>query len=177
MAENNNNLGGMKKFILSIFAMLFMAFIFTACEKQSSTKKPEVTQYAQQIANGQKTGTLYSISIRCGHTISECGGNCSVTPYGHVDCQGTGNHCEKTANIIVTPVSASLYTATTQDSTDLTSDPYFSMPARSLYTGMDNSGLPRWLNIPAQFVLRDSTTRLFTFNGVFFSQQQVYKNQ
>ena len=51
------------------------------------------------------------------------------------------------------------------------------MPARSLYTGMDDTGLPRWLNIPAQFVLRDSTTRLFTFNGVFFSQQQVYKNQ
>ncbi len=66
---------------------------------------------------------------------------------------------------------------TTQDSTDLTSDPYFNMPARSLYTGMDDTGLPRWLNIPAQFVLRDSTTRLFTFTGVFFSQQQVYKNQ
>ena len=50
------------------------------------------------------------------------------------------------------------------------------MPSRSLYTGMDDSGAPRWLNIPAQLSLRDSITRVFTFTGVYFSQQQVYKN-
>ena len=79
--------------------------------------------------------------------------------------------------IVAQQSSDSFKAKTTQDSTDLTSAPYFNMPVRSLYTGMDDSGLPRWLNIPAQFVLRDSATRLFTFNGVFFSQQQVYKNQ
>lgn len=167
----------MKKFSFIISVMLFACFSFMACEKQEKTADTEKVHCAQEIQNPTKTGTLFSISTRCGHTISECGGNCTVTPFGHVDCQGTGNHCEKTANILVVPTTGSLYTATTQDSTDLTSDPYFSMPARSLYTGMDDTGLPRWLNIPAQFVLRDSTTRLFTFTGVFFSQQQVYKNQ
>ena len=98
-------------------------------------------------------------------------------PYGHADCQGAGNHCTMSANILVEPVSSSLYTATTQDSTDLTSEEFFNMPARSLYTGMDEAGSPRWLNIPAQLSIRDSVTRVFTFNGVFFSQQQVYKNQ
>ena len=166
----------------SIYAFLLcfsmVTVILVACEKREHlVEDANIVYYAQELPNEQKTGTLFSMTIRCGHTISECGGNCMSAPYGHVDCQGGGNHCEMSSNILVVPVSAGLYTATTQDSTDLTSDPYFNMPARSLYTGMDDTGLPRWLNIPAQFVLRDSATHLFTFNGVFFSQQQVYKNQ
>ena len=166
----------MKKNLFYYFLYIFLTS-FMACNKITSNNEVEKIHLAQELPSEQKTGVLFLISTRCGHTISECGGNCGSTPFGHVDCQGTGSNCEVSASILVTPSSASFYTATTQDSTDLTSDPYFSMPDRSLYTGMDDTGLPRWLNIPAQFVLRDSTTRLFTFTGVFFSQQQVYKNQ
>ena len=168
----------MKQSIHAILLCFFMlTALFVACEKREHpVKDANIVYYAQEVPNEQKTGTLFYMTIRCGHTYSECGGTCMPSPYGHVDCQGIGTNCEMSSNILVVPVSAGLYTATTQDSTDLTSAPYFNMPARSLYTGMDDTGLPRWLNIPAQFVLRDSTTRLFTFTGVFFSQQQEYKN-
>ena len=167
----------MFKYFFSISVLLLaIAFSFMSCEKREHLD-PVHEQWAQEIPNAKKTGTLFSIGIMCGHTISECGGNCLPPSIGgHADCQGAGKHCVVAANILVVPVGSSLYTATTQDSTDLTSEEFFNMPSRSLYTGMDDSGAPRWLNIPAQLSLRDSITRVFTFTGVYFSQQQVYNN-
>ena len=151
-----------------------------SCEKSQTliSNVGDEMNRAELISSGQKSGTSYNVSLLCGHPAAGCPGCVNLGGVtSHIDCQGGGNQCTTSATVSVQLVSANLYTATTQDSTDLTSEPYFNMPARSLYTGMDDSGLPRWLNIPAQFVLRDSTTRLFTFTGVFFSQQQVYKNQ
>lgn len=164
---------------LPVMMTLCMTFLlFTACEKRQAGENL-YDHTAQLIPDNRKTGSLYSINTSCGHTASQCPNGCIHTPSGsfHVDCQGWGNTCAKVASLYVVSVSGGLYTATTQDSTDLTSEEFFNMPARSLYTGLDNSGAPRWLNIPAQLSLRDSVTRVFTFNGVFFSQQQVYKNK
>lgn len=168
----------MFKYFLSIFVLLCaIAFSFISCEKREHFVSDN-EHWAQEIPNAQKTGTLFSIGTLCGHTVSECGGNCLPPPYsGHVDCQGYGRHCTMAATVLVVPATSSLYTATTQDSTDLTSEEFFNMPARSLYTGMDETGTPRWLNIPAQLSIRDSVTRLFTFNSVHFTNYQEYKNQ
>lgn len=166
-----------KKFLFISVLLTAILFSFMACEKRE-TLKIDTEHWAQEIPNDKKTGTLYSIGTLCGHTISECGGNCMPPLFGgHVDCQGSGTHCTMSATMLVVPATSTLYTATTQDSTDLTNEEFFNMPARSLYTGMDESGLPCWLNIPAQLSIRDSVTRLFTFSGVYFSDQQVYKNQ
>lgn len=169
----------MRKLYLGM-AMIMAVMGLLSCEKSQNviSNVGDEMNRAELISSGQKSGTLYNVSIQVGHPAAGCPGcvNYNGQIY-HVDCQGSGNICTSSGIINVVPVAANLYTATTQDSTDLTSAPYFNMPARSLYTGMDDTGLPRWLNIPAQFVLRDSTTRLFTFTGVFFSQQQVYKNQ
>lgn len=167
-----------KLYLGMVMIMAVMGLI--SCEKSQTltSNVGDEMNRAELISNGQKSGTLYNVSIQVGHPAAGCPG--CVTNMGqtyHIDCQGHGTTCNVSGIVNVVPATGSLYTATTQDSTDLTSDPYFNMPARSLYTGMDDTGLPRWLNIPAQFVLRDSTTRLFTFMGVFFSQQQVYKNQ
>ena len=164
-----------------LFSAIIIVIVFmTSCEKSKNISSDPIDEWnrAELINNGLRTGTLYNVSFQCGHSGATCPG--CVTRNGqtfHVDCQGQGTLCSSSSIVNVQLASGNIYTATTQDSTDLTSAPYFNMPARSLYTGMDDSGLPRWLNIPAQFVLRDSTTRLFTFNGVFFSQQQIYKNQ
>ena len=169
----------MRKLYLGM-AMIMAVMGLISCEKSQNviSNVGDEMNRAELISSGQKSGTLYSMSIQVGHSAAGCPGCVNVEGHTvHVDCQGAGNLCTTSAIVSVQLVSANLYTATTQDSTDLTSEPYFNMPARSLYTGMDDTGPPRWLNIPAQFVLRDSTTRLFTFTGVFFSQQQVYKNQ
>ena len=168
----------MFKHFLSIFVLLCaISLSFFSCEKRESLTI-DSEHWAQEIPNAKKTGTLFSISMQCGHTISECGGNCNMSPFGgHVDCQGHGNHCTMSATMLVEPATATLYTGITQDSTDLTSEEFFNMPARSLYMGLDNAGAPHWLNIPAQLSIRDSVTRLFTFQGLYFSDQQIYKNQ
>lgn len=166
-----------KNFISFFVLLCAITFLFMSCEKRESLTI-DSEHWAQKIPNAKKTGTLFSIGTLCGHTISECGGNCNMPPYnGHVDCQGYGTHCAKVANILVAPVSGGFYTATTQDSTDLTDEEFFNMPDRSFYTGLDGDGKPCWLNIPAQLAIRDSVTRLFTFNNVYFSLQQIYKNQ
>lgn len=169
----------MRKLYLGM-AMIMAVMGLISCEKSQNviSNVGDEMNRAELIGNGQKSRALYNVSMQVGHSAAGCPG--CVNAGGvvtHIDCQGAGNECSISATVSVQLVSANLYTATTQDSTDLTSEPYFNMPARSLYTGMDDTGLPRWLNIPAQFVLRDSTTRLFTFTGVFFSNQQIYKNQ
>lgn len=166
----------MKKFLV---AFICLTVGFSSCTKQDSLKYSiDENNCAIQIAGNQKIRTLYNTFFTCGHPASSCSGCIIVngTPL-HADCQGYGQTCTMSATLSVVSLGANLYTATTQDSTDLTSEEFFNMPERSLYTGLDNSGAPRWLNIPAQLSIRDSVTRLFTFNGVYFTQQQVYKNQ
>lgn len=169
----------MRKIYFSVSVLLCaITFSFMSCEKREHFITDN-EHWAQEIPNAQKTGTLFSIGCLCGHTISECGGNCNMPPYnGHVDCQGYGTHCTMASTMLVVPITSSLYTATTQDSTDLTSEEFFNMPARSLYMGQDpDTGEHQWLNIPAQLSIRDSITRLFTFTGVHFTDYQEYKNQ
>lgn len=166
----------MFKQFLSIFVLLCaISFSFFSCEERESLTIDR-DHWAQKLPNDKKTGTLYSIGMLCGHTISECGGSCNMSPFGgHVDCQGYGTHCTMSATILVVPTVSTLFTGTTQDSTDLTSEEFFNMPDRSLYLGLDG-GKPLWLNIPAQLSIRDSVTRVFTFTGLYYSDQQIYKN-
>ena len=165
-------------YFLSVIVLA--TFSLLSCEKSKTIPHPIGDEWnrAELISNGQKTGTLYNLSFQCGHSGANCSGCVTIAGQTvHVDCQGDGTTCNRSGIVNVQLVSGNIYRATTQDSTDITSDSFFNMPDRSLYMGMDNTGLPCWMNIPAQLVWRDSTTRLFTFNGVFFSQQQMYKNQ
>lgn len=163
-------------FMLFLGGLFFAVAVFhTSCDtEKDSSMAIETEHIAKLLSNGQKSGALYIVQTRCGHTYRECNGMCSL---GHLDCQGYGSTCAKSATLSVTPVSSTLYTGTTQDSTDLTDDPFFNMPDRSLFVGKDDSGTDIWLNIPAQLVYRDSVTRLFTFSGLYYSSRQVYKNQ
>lgn len=162
-----------KLFIISA-AVLF----FTSCEKNNLHQTIENEHIAELVSTNQKSVSYYNISTQVGHTAAGCNGCVIVEGQSiHIDCQGAGNVCNVSAYVCVAPVSGGFYTATTQDSTDLTDEEFFNMPDRSFYTGLDGDGKPCWLNIPAQLAIRDSVTRLFTFNNVYFSLQQIYKNQ
>ncbi|MBR6062846.1 MAG: hypothetical protein IKP54_01605 [Bacteroidales bacterium] len=73
-------------------------------------------------------------------------------------------------------ISYNDYTATTLDSTALTNEDFFNMPSRSLFVEYDEKHNEVWLNIPAQFVYRDSLSRQFTFTGLFYSNSAYYAN-
>lgn len=152
---------------------------FSSCTKQEMFKHSvDEYNYATEVVSNQKSGTLYNVGFLVGHPGTNCPGCVTINGVStHVPCQGYGNACSTNAVLNVIPATATLYTGITQDSTDLTSEEFFNMPARSLYMGLDNAGAPHWLNIPAQLSIRDSVTRLFTFQGLYFSDQQIYKNQ
>ena len=87
---------------------------------------------------------------------------------------GDGTYCSIVAAVNLQQTGMT-FTATTTDTFDLTSEDFFLMPDRSLnYT--DEKGNRIFLNIPAQLVYRDSTTRQFTFTGLFYSERAAYNN-
>ena len=123
-----------------------------------------------------KTGSAYTITTRCGHSGDKCPGCVTIAGKSyHVPCQGQGNVCLVNIGVSLNPQLDGTYTATTLDASELTSEDFFLMPDRSLnYT--DEKGNRIFLNIPAQLVYRDSTTRQFTFTGLFYSNRAAYSN-
>ena len=85
-----------------------------------------------------------------------------------------GDKCCKVSKVVLENLPSGL-AATTVDTFDLTSEDFFSMPARSLnYTDEDNNRV--YLNIPAQLVLRDTATLQFTFTGLYITEEPEFEN-
>ena len=116
----------------------------------------------------------YLLTIRIGHSITDCGGSCitiSGKPY-HVNCMGDGHVCLNSAAVTLEQVGT-VVTATTTDTFGLTNQDFFLMPDRSL-SYMDGDDNQMYLNIPAQLVFRDEDTQQFTFTGLSFSEAPLY---
>ena len=163
----------MKKIELLLFA-LFM--LFMSCQKSQSEIKQQ-TSTVGTVTNFSKSMVSYLITFQSGHSGKGCPG--CVLDHGkwiHIDCQGYGNLCELQSQITLTQVDENLFSATTTDSTELTDADLFNMPARSLFVELDKNKKEVWLNIPAQLVYRDSSTRQFTLNGLYYSDRAAYRN-
>jgi len=87
---------------------------------------------------------------------------------------GEGNICRQATSVVLNQIGTAV-TATTTDTFGLTSLDFFLMPDRSLEY-VDEKGNHIFLNIPSQLVFRDSTTRQFTFTGLFYSSAAAYSN-
>ena len=159
-------------YILSL--VLFSFIIFTGCQRPE-TEPSSLKNTLIPISSTAKTTSSYLISAQIGHDGSKCPG-CVLEngKYIHVNCQGDGTCCSIAAAVNLQQTGMT-FTATTTDTFDLTSEEFFLMPDRSLnYT--DEKGNRIFLNIPAQLVYRDSTTRQFTFTGLFYSEKAAYNN-
>lgn len=129
--------------------------------------------------SSEKTGggSTYLMSAYVGHSAKDCSGCvCVGGVWQHQDCQGTGNACLAMASVSLAEIGDGIYTATTMDASELTGEDFFNMPARSLCVQVALDGKRTYLNIPAQLVFRDSTTRQFTFTGLFYSERAAYSN-
>ncbi|MBR6132141.1 MAG: hypothetical protein IKQ20_09830 [Bacteroidales bacterium] len=162
-----------------IMTMALLAIlILGACEKEDSPK----ATYQQSpnrvivVPNSGKTGiSTLLLAISIGHPAEGCNG-CVLEDgkFIHINCMGEGNYCATSAAVQF-QINGPVFSATTTDTFDLTSEDFFLMPDRSL-DYMDDKGNPIYLNIPAQMVYRDSTTLQFTFTGLFFSTSPAYEN-
>ena len=156
------------------FAILIIATLFSSCQKSHEMFAEDSCH--KITVSTDKTGSAYTITTRCGHSGDKCPGCVTIAGKSyHVPCQGQGNVCLVNIGVSLNPQLDGTYTATTLDASELTSEDFFLMPDRSLnYT--DEKGNRIFLNIPAQLVFRDSTTRQFTFTGLFYSERAAYNN-
>lgn len=167
----------MRKISYLVCLVLFLAI---SCEKDEKTKTEEqfYENYAFSI-DGETKGKIGSQlwTLKAGHSSTNCSGCVTTNGYTHhVDCQGVGNACTSKASVTLSLDSGNFYSATTIDEYVLTSEDFFLMPNRSLFVEMDGK-VEVWLNIPGQLSIRDTISEQFTFNGLFYSNYAVYKNQ
>ena len=158
-------------------AFLTLLTLFSACEKEKvdTTIKEPARNRVVVIPSDSKTGNTTFLVTMVGHNAKDCTGCVVVDGYlTHVNCMGQGTYCS-IATAVQLQQNGTDITAVTTDTFDLTSEDFFLMPDRSLnYT--DEKGNRIFLNIPAQLVYRDSTTRQFTFTGLFYSNRAAYEN-
>ena len=152
------------------------AVLFGACEKESKTTTQELSpNRVINIPANDKTAGSTILMMNIGHDGRNCNGCVRLDgEMVHVNCMGEGNYCAK-ASAVQLQQSGTAVTATTTDTFGLTSEDFFLMPARSLnYTDEHNNRV--YLNIPAQFLIRDTVTQQFTFTGLSFSSTAAYSN-
>lgn len=161
----------------ALFIGFCLALLFSTCHKAKNTLT-EVHESTAVLLDSDAKGSNYSIILAVGHSISDCKGRCVYVGgrYYHYDCMSYGNACATSSVVSLTQVGANNYTATTVDSTALTGERFFDMPARSLFVEYDANNKEVWLNIPAQLVYRDSVSKQFTFTGLFYTDIQYYAN-
>ena len=156
---------------------LLAVLILGACEKENTKNAVHQQSRNRVILSSEygKTGNSIILMMDIGHDGKTCTG--CVLQGGqliHKNCMGHGNYCATSAAVQF-QINGPVFSATTTDTFDLTSEDFFLMPDRSL-DYMDDKGNPIYLNIPAQLVYRDSTTLQFTFTGLFFSEAAAYEN-
>ena len=160
-----------------VLTLALLATLLVACEKEETPKDLYGQSHYRVItlpANGKTENTTF-LQMQIGHDGKTCSG--CVLDGGdliHLDCMGDGNYCAVAAAVQF-QINGPVFSATTTDTFDLTSEDFFLMPDRSL-DYMDDKGNPIYLNIPSQMVYRDSTTLQFTFTGLFFSEGPAYEN-
>lgn len=159
------------------FIGLCLILSLCTCNKAEKTQM-QFHDSTAVLLNSDAKGSNYSIVIAIGHHISECGGRCVRVngQWCHFDCMSYGNVCAISTVVNLIQNSGNNYTATTLDSTALTNEDFFNMPSRSLFVEYDEKNNEVWLNISAQLVFRDSTTRQFTFTNLFYSNSAYFTN-
>lgn len=171
----------MKKIQTLAFAI---CILFCACEERnaeihkSSDKLSQPLNSYELTRSSSESGGNCNLLMHIGHRAQGCNGCVLINGrYVHRDCMGIGSECTLSASVRLEEISDNLYSATTTDTLDLTDQPFFNMPARSLCMQLNLFGKSTWLNIPAQLVYRDPVTRQFTLTGLFYTDYQYYDNE
>ena len=159
------------KIIIMLLGMLSVTV--TCCQRDTVTGTAKDNRIESQT-DGAKSSNNYALLVRAGHNGADCPG-CVVRDgkWVHIPCQGHGSECGSLFSAHIDTV-AGVIRAVTTDTVGLTSEDFFNMPPRSLSTG--EGGNSAYLNIPAQFVERDTATLQFTFTGLFYTDKPAYNN-
>ncbi|MEG1556196.1 MAG: hypothetical protein RR356_05675 [Bacteroidales bacterium] len=159
------------------FLALLIPFLLISCNKEQS--KQDLTSKYDNTATPieGKEASSYFLQAKAGHPAKNCKGCVTVRGRSfHVNCQGPGEDCVvNTSAVVSATATPGVYQAIVEGA-DLTSEDFYNMPDRSFFIDINENKEELWLNIPAQLVERNTVTKQFTFNNLFYSNSQVYKN-
>jgi hypothetical protein len=190
--------------LLLILTLIAMAVLTIQCgdDPEYFTRSEVVTQEepintASIIFSGSPNKKCYQINMKMGHDASECTG-CVVingTPT-HVPCRGPGDKCTVQSIVAVAPIETHIslipgqptnfYNVTSLSSAVLDSlglfdalrdDDFFLFPDRSFWiNGNATDWRIRWMNIPEQYIKRNSDDGLLYYERVSFTSAPLYDN-
>lgn len=141
-------------------------------------KRNEAT-WAATLSKEKAKAWLINLKIYIGHTESQCGGKCVKIfgHYMHLDCRGFGNECKHYFNSVLIAGSVeNEYQLLITDNHALGEYLDFHFPQKLLFITNPKNSNELWLNIPEQFLSRDSHDEPFIINNVWFSEEPELEN-
>ena len=165
----------MKKILINLcFGLLALSLCVAVHSCRKYDHSGQLENRLVPLRDDTKTANQYLTIYAMGHDGSKCPGCVMINgKIVHIDCQGEGHACLKTARISIQYGADSVLTASTLDTFGLTELDFLNMPNRSLSLEVDE-GVYTYLNIPAQLVYRDTATLQFTFTGLSFTNRPLY---
>lgn len=165
-----------KKFLYLCCGVIAFSMLLTVNSCRKDDRAVPCESHLVPINEGTKTANQYVMICLMGHDGSKCPG--CITLNGkrmHIDCQGEGHACLKTAQIALHYDADSMLNASTLDTFGLTDLDVLNMPYQSFSLEIEE-GVYSYLNVPAQLVYRDTATKQFAFTGLSFTGRSLYGN-
>lgn len=193
------------KYLFKITLLALIPFLVIQCEEDPVpfSRNEVVSQTTPTTtANGflfdNNTKAIYQLNMKMGHEASECTGCVVVngTPT-HVPCRGPGSSCNVNSVVQVElseshislipgqPFEYYIVTSLSHDLLDslvlmdeLRDDDFFLFPDRSFWvTGNLVDWRQRWMNIPEQYIKRNTDDSLLYYDRVTFTSTPLFNNQ
>lgn len=192
------------KYFFKFLPILFLFILFDGCtEYPTSLQRNEVitedspAAIAEELDGSVPDKIYYQTTMRMGHDASSCNGCVLINgQLTHIDCRGAGDKCAVMSAIcvsvlpgqisfsssnywghsfVVSSVPDSILSSFSNVYDDFSAEDGIDFPAQSFWiTGSCVNSEYRWMNIPSQFIKRDTEDHLFYYDGVTFTKQPLY---
>ena len=188
---------------ISVLALISLVMIQCVEDPDPFLRTEVVSQTAPTTtATGflyeNNTKAIYQLSMRMGHEASECTGCVVINGVPtHIPCRGPGTSCTVNSVVQVTlseshislipgqPFEYYTITSLSEEILDslvlmdeLRDEDFFLFPDRSFWvTGTFVDWRNRWMNIPEQYIKRNTDDSLLYYDRVSFTSTPLFNNQ
>jgi len=187
---NLNTLFMKKSLFICVTAFFSCAVILLSCKKNESSSLTSLLKNDEDCNLHQNEATwIYSGDSKrpkifwrvfVGHSLSDCGGKCIklLGEWGHVDCVGYGETCKKSAYASIEPgAEGDDFTLILEDADVLGIFLEYPFPDRALKITNPQNNTDLWLNIPEQYLHRESEKDFFILYNAWFSETAELENR
>jgi hypothetical protein len=191
--------------LIKLGGSIFIALFFWTCTpdpeplpRENVVQDTQSQTVAQTIGYTQNNKAICQASMKMGHEASECTGCVMINGVlTHVPCRGPGNACTVNTAFLIEvgeshpsfvpgdPYSYYIVTSlppalldSLNISDELADNDFMLFPGRSFWvSGSWVNWRYRWMNIPEQYIKRDTEDDLFYYERVSFTATPLFDNE